>query len=597
MTPTALTNLLPSVGKSSSPVTSKTAALGAAPADGDLFSAQLATSLASATATKAAAGSTTPAAVPTTTAATTASAAPAASVATTITAPLLAKLQTQIAAALNSGQSLSSVIAQLASTLATKVAAKLGISSDDAKKQLETAFTSALSPPGTSTGPPLTTAQNALTLAQTFLQTASVATGVATGESGQLNRFVGTDLDADQAKANPAPTTTTTPLATAQNAQVVSDSAAAGADIAALAKLTAPAGTSAPSATPQGDGRSVALPDDVAAASTGGTTLLGRILTRASLAASAAPSIPATPQAASATAASASSAATVASAAQDVVDALLGESSAGQSFGSAAANATTGSAPAGTVAAGSTTAATVTQSVTAFVQAFTSALSSTASAATAAATLDAHGKTGTNDPSLLVAGSSNTESASSFVPSVPGFSIDQASAFTSASTAQSTAAQTPVDTSAIVEQVLRGAFLQMNGTSSSIRLSLVPEQLGDVSVKLNVDASGNVSAHLTAQTLEAGNALTQGQSHLTRSLAEAGLKLTSFSVDVSNSGLGGNASGQQQSSQQSSTGRRTLIAGLDADAPSGDESALLAVPTFGPPIVANRTLGAYNYLA
>jgi flagellar hook-length control protein FliK len=183
------------------------------------------------------------------------------------------------------------------------------------------------------------------------------------------------------------------------------------------------------------------------------------------------------------------------------------------------------------------------------------------------------------------------------MPSVPGFAIDQASASTSGASAQSTAAQTPVDTSAIVEQVLRGAFLQTNGTSSSIRLSLVPEHLGDVSVKLNVDASGNVSAHVTAQTVEAGNALTQGQSQLTRSLAEAGLKLTSFSVDVSNSGLGGNANGQQQPSQQPFTGRHIPNTGLDADAPSGDESALLAVPTFGPPIVANRTLGAYNYLA
>jgi len=584
MTPTALLNLLPSVGKSSSPVTSKTAALGASTADGDLFSAQLATSIASATATK------NGVALPPSTA----PALPAAP-ATTTTLSLLTRLQAQIAAELNSGQSLSSVITDLASSLATKVAAKLGISSDDAKKQLEAAFTSALSPPGTSTGPPLTTAQQALSLAQTFLHLANVATGVATGESGQLNRFVGTDLDADQAKANPAPTTTTTPLATAQNAQVVSDSAVASADIAALAKLAAPVSTPASSDSPEGDGRSVALPENVATQSTGGTTLLGRILTRATLAAPAAPSIPATAPAATATTASAASAATVASAAQDVVDALLGESSAGQSFGSALSNATTASAPAGTAAA--STAATVTQSVTAFLQAFTSALSSSASTATAAATLDAHGKTATSDASLLVAGSSTAETASSFVPSVPGFSIDQASASTSNTSAQSTAAQTPVDTSAIVEQVLRGAFLQTNGTSSTIRLSLVPEHLGDVSVKLNVDATGNVSAHVTAQTVEAGNALTQGQSQLTRSLAEAGLKLTSFSVDVSNSGLGGNASGQQQSSQRSSTGRRTLIAGLDADAPSGDESALLAVPTFGPPIVANRTLGAYNYLA
>jgi len=561
MTPTALTNLIPSVGKSS-PVPSTTAAPGATSADADQFASQLATSIASATAAKPAASSTA-----------TVAAAPAAGDSSPLTA-----LQTQIAAALNAGQSVSSVVTQLANSLATKVAAKLGISTDDARKRLEAAFTAALSPPGTSTGPPLATAQQALALAQTFLQTASVATGVATGESGQLNRLVGTDLDAEQAKATPAQTTTT-PLGTAQNAQAVAASAAAGADIAALARLAAPSSSD----SPLGDGRSVALPSGVEARSTGGSTLLGRVLTRAALVA------PATT--ASTTAAPAAS---VSSAADDVVDALLGETSAGQSFGSATPDATAAPASAAAETA-SPPAATATQTVAAFLQAFTTALSSSASATTAAATLGASGKNPSPDPRLLVPGSSTTETATAFVPSVPAFSIDQASTPTSTA-APSTAAQT-ADPSAIVEQVLRGAFLQTNGTSSTIRLSLVPEHLGDVSVKMSVDATGNVSAHVTAQTAEAGHALTQGQAQLTRSLAEAGLKLTSFTVDVSNSGLGGNASGQQQSSQQSSTGRRTLIAGLDADAPSGDESALLAVPTFGPPIVANRTLGNYNYLA
>jgi flagellar hook-length control protein FliK len=577
MTPSALPNLVPSVGKSSTPVPSTSVAPGATSADADLFSTQLATSIAQATAKKAAT-------------------APAASATTAPSAPVdsstaLTALQTQIAAQLNAGQSLSSVTAQLASALATKVAAKLGVSTEDARKKLEAAFTAALSPPGSTagTGPPLTTAQQALALAQTFLQTASVATGVATGESGQLNRFLGTDLDADQAKANPAPTTTTTPVTPLATAQVVPGSAAASADIAALAKLT---GAPIASESPQGDGRSVALPQGVAVASTGGTTLLGRILARASLAASAAPSISAPSPAASPTSAAAASTASVNSAAQDVVDALLGESSAGQSFGAAASRATSASASAATAAASPPA-----PTVTAFLQAFTSALSSSASAAATTATLDAHGKSATPEASLLVAGSSSTESASSIVPSVPGFSIDQASSSSSTTAAQNATSQTAVDNSAIVEQVLRGAFLQTNGTSSTIRLSLVPEHLGDVSVKLNVDTSGNVSAHVTAQTAEAGQALTQGQSQLTRSLADAGLKLTSYSVDVSNSGLGGNANGQQQSSQQQSSGRHATIAGLAADAPSGDESDLLAVPTFGPPIVATRTLGAYNYLA
>lgn len=577
MNKTALLNILPSVGNLP-PSTKLKGALIALPASTGLFSTQLASTLA--TAAKKTSGA--------------ATADPSVSRSDAIgdSSPALANLQTQIAAALNAGQSLSSIIANLSASLATSVAAKLGTTSEGARTRLQSAFASALSPPG-QTGPPLTTAQQAQTLAQTFLQVASVATGVANGESGQQNRFLGTDLDAATAKANPAPTTTP-PTATAQNASVVPvprtdlDSTLRSATTA-LAKLTAPAASSFAAASPQGDGRSVALPDPALAQTTGGDTLLGRVLTRATLAASSVPgtgnATPSTTAATLASAISESGANGLSAAALNVTGTLPGLPSP-QSQQIAAAGVPT-SNPAIAPQSG----------INAFLQAFTSALSSATSTA-AAAKHDTSEKEASLDRSLLLPGASSPASSSTFVPSVPAFSISQSGPATAGiPQASAPAGYEPVDTSAIVEQVLRGAFMQTNGTLSQIRLQLDPAHLGEVSVKLNVDSSGNVSAHVLAQTADVRDALISGQQQLTRSLADAGMKLSSFTVDVSGGGLGGNANGQNGQSQQPSTGRPALVSGIDAEGGSSDEAALLAEPTFGPPLVASRSLGNLNQLA
>jgi flagellar hook-length control protein FliK len=144
-------------------------------------------------------------------------------------------------------------------------------------------------------------------------------------------------------------------------------------------------------------------------------------------------------------------------------------------------------------------------------------------------------------------------------------------------------------------------FLKNLGQSSEIRLSLVPESLGDLSVKLTVNSSGTVDAHVVAQTADARDALVAGQTQLTRSLADAGLKLSSFNVDVNSGGFTGYQQQQQQQQQQSAqqrwaSGSHQLLGGLDA-VESGDETALLAVPSFGPPLVAGQNLGHLNYLA
>jgi flagellar hook-length control protein FliK len=177
------------------------------------------------------------------------------------------------------------------------------------------------------------------------------------------------------------------------------------------------------------------------------------------------------------------------------------------------------------------------------------------------------------------------------MPQVAPFTIDHVAS----TAAPAPAAPAPAtDQSAIVDQVLRGAFMTNTGQSSSIRLSLVPDNLGDVSVKLVVD-SGNVTAHVVAETSDVRDALVSAQPQLAKSLADAGLKLTSFTVDLSGGGFAG--SGQQHNDQSQSGNRsRRGIASIDTDADL-DADVVDAVPSFGPSAIATPQPGDYNYLA
>jgi len=451
-------------------------------------------------------------------------------------------LEKQIQGQLQSGASVSDVSTQLADSLATSVAAQLGISTADAKTRLQSAFQSALSPPG-QTGPPGTTADRARTLAQRFATIANIATRVANGESGQLNRLVGNILDAKPAKETPAPATTPQPTPPAAAAGDSPSQGTSDQDVVSRvltsfsqqAQLTVPQ-TPTLTAAAASDGKSVSIPSAQAIA-TGGNTLLGRILTRASQAA----------------------------------DARQTVSSDSESEGSA--NVTSASTKS------------LQAAITSFLQSFEAA---PATRATKTASTDTTSQDGTFTGLLAPSDQANT--ASAFAPSVAPFTIDAAPA-----TAQSTSA-TPLhpaaDPSAIVEQLVQGVFTRNLSDSSEIRLKLMPENLGDLTVKLSVSQAGTVSAHVIAQSVDVRDALIAGQSQLSKALADAGLKLDSFSVDV-NSGFF--AQGQGQSQQRSSTGRRAFFEGSDADE-SGDDSSINAVPSFGPPLLAHQNFGALNYL-
>jgi len=88
-----------------------------------------------------------------------------------------------------------------------------------------------------------------------------------------------------------------------------------------------------------------------------------------------------------------------------------------------------------------------------------------------------------------------------------------------------------------------------------MQLHLQPAHLGNVTLDLRVDGT-SVSANVVAQSADVRDALVANQHHLARSFTDAGMKLASFSVDVS----GGDARGFQQGQNNArGFGRRYVV--------------------------------------
>ena len=118
-------------------------------------------------------------------------------------------------------------------------------------------------------------------------------------------------------------------------------------------------------------------------------------------------------------------------------------------------------------------------------------------------------------------------------------------------------------------------------------MRLQPEHLGDVSLKLTVTGS-TITASIIAQNADVRHALLSNQQQLARSLAEAGLSLGKFSVDVS----GGNPGFSQQQSQH----HRSLskAGALHIGALAEDDT--WADP-FAPPVLTGARPLVLNHLA
>jgi hypothetical protein len=450
-----------------------------------------------------------------------------------------ADLARAVADQLDRGASLRDVIARLASSLAASVAAQLGITPQAAQQRLTQAFTQALQPSGA--GPPGSNAERAASLVARFRQIAELATRVTNGDTGQPIRLIaGTSLDAGAAKATPAP----------QPDGILRDA------LQALAATASP--TADPTVpVPPGDGRSVSAAPSSPAIAAGGDTLLGRILTRALLADDSRPA-PAAAQLA------------------------VSEQRPAPRSDVPAAVPATGHAAEGAAASGTL--------LDAFVQAFAGAL------ARNDATVATKGH-GDASPAPLVTAAAPNQSSLPVQPATP-FSIPIVRDATPAvppAPAPTLPQPQHVDANAVIDQILRGMAIRTTDGQSEVRLRLVPEQLGDVSVKLVVSA-GSVDASITAHTPDAQNALAGAQTQLAKSLAEAGLKLASFNVGLAGSFADTRDHANPNGSWSRSSTRR--IGGLHStDVDETVDPALLAVPSFGPPIyAANRALGAFNYL-
>ncbi|MBV8433201.1 MAG: flagellar hook-length control protein FliK [Candidatus Eremiobacteraeota bacterium] len=152
-----------------------------------------------------------------------------------------------------------------------------------------------------------------------------------------------------------------------------------------------------------------------------------------------------------------------------------------------------------------------------------------------------------------------------------------------------TTAASPVDPNAIVEQVVKGLSMrtQTDGTSE-VRMRLVPEQLGEVMLRLTV-AGANVSATALAQNADVRNALVAHQHQLARSLADAGLKLTGFTVNLS----GGDAGSDRNRDRTSGFGRHYAVHEVTAAGQTDSSESTSA----GPAILPESTLALFNYLA
>ncbi len=480
--------------------------------------------------------------------------------ATTATAaPVLttdAKLAQAVKDLLDRGVALGDIVAKLASSLAASVAAQLGISPDAALQRLTQAFTQALQSNGT--GPPGSNAERASSLVSRLRRIAELATGVTNGDSGQSIRTIaGTSLDANSAKANPPPTTDSI-LRNALDALAAPASPASPVPdptLLASAPATSPtASVPSPVAPATPDGAVVALPATVQAIASGGDTLLGRILTRAMLL-DQQPSAPA---------------------GVTLADATANRGASALSATAAAAHLTAAAADPNALA----------NALDTFVHAFTNAVARNDSSQR-------------SDPGALmpIAQAPQVPALPPQTPPPP-FAIaiaHESAPITPVPPAPAAAQPQHVDANAVVDQMLRGMAIRTTDGQSEVRLRLVPENLGDVSVKLVVNG-GSVDASIVAHTADAQTALAGGQLQLAKTLADAGLKLQSFTV-----GLAGDFSGNRDQSRPNDSWNRSgwrrigVVESVATDEPA--DPSLLAVPSFGPPIyAANPALLHLNYL-
>lgn len=167
---------------------------------------------------------------------------------------------------------------------------------------------------------------------------------------------------------------------------------------------------------------------------------------------------------------------------------------------------------------------------------------------------------------------------------VPSFTNALQNASQNAQPAQAPPA--PFDAEAIIAQIVKSVSMRTTDAGSHVSLRLQPESLGDVSMKITVSGS-QINAVVTAQNADVRDLLAANAQQLARSFAGAGLKLGSFSVNVS----GGNAHGD---AHRNGGGSREARRGAPISTLDAVDGAVER-PQYGIPIASAR--GLMNYFA
>jgi len=486
------------------------------------------------------------------------------------------QLQSAITQMLKNGMSIEQIAQQLGGSLSSNILAQLqlqGVDASSLRTSLSKMIAQALGPP--SNGPPdQTAAQMASSLVQRFTQVANaLTTTVSAYATGQQHDSLGTSSDAN-AGGSSAPNQTagivqSALVALQQFASNGSSNAASAANAAssqsgtqALAPPPAPWVPPSPQATSGGTtnglatqtsqfqqaasavappqstgGPTVAANPSLAMLGSGADTVIGRILARA------------------------------ANVAADQANANAANASTPETTPGSTATLQPQIAVASAASAGGASSDTLMASL---MQTLQNAINAVPQLKNASST-SADGVTATTGVGGTQASTLIANASFGGLPIVTTASITPT---TAAPQTQTTAQEPPVDPNAVVDQVLQGINMRtLADGSQTVRMQLVPQSLGNVSVNLQVQGT-SVNATLVAQNSDVRDALLANQQMLSRSLADAGLKLSGFTVNLANQGFQ-----QQQQAYQPRFGTTRRFVGVTT---SSDDDSIAAVPSYGP---------------
>jgi flagellar hook-length control protein FliK len=496
---------------------------------------------------------------------------------TTTNADLLAHLTLL----LQNGTPMTTIVDQLAQSIGSSTANLLkGQYSQSDLDRLRTSITqtiaNALSPP--SNGPPGTAAQEAAALAARLQGLVETIARDAQNGNGQQNEIAGNILDANSAKELPAQQQTNGTASTLDVSSVVRSLLAS-----VVAALNAPVSNAAPAVRP-----SPSLVQPGTAASTPIQLATQQTTAVATDAQNSAPSTLTSGLLSQATANAVGSQQTITmSNAPDLLARMLVRAAgvdAGVDGGAAAAGADNAAGATALVPSGASalTPTMLAAKLAAMLADVDAGAVTASSSSTGTSTNNGSGHTfgqdlaeqtpsGANPASLIAAPSSNL-----------GSQVQNA-------LQSSTSNGSSVDPNQIIEQMVNGMTMRTlaQGTSE-IRLQLQPENLGQVTMRLTV--SGNqVSANMIAQSADVRSVLVANHQDLARSLSEAGLTLSGFSVDVS----GGDAGQGQGQDRTTGFGRRFVVHELNGPATTDTTEA----SALGPSLLSGSRLELFNSLA